>query len=478
MRQLRSYICILAFGICFHPSLTVAQAAPAKRAGSGKQASPAEQVSELTKEVQQDEALLQNPDVTSDKYRAGKVREDWVLASCKLEILTLPESIKADPVFVDGLWAACKKRLQTADPAETEVATVREEPTPAAQPPRKRNGDGSPPLACPNEPISTDRVGLEPTLEDISSGTHVLVSGKVSGQKDGKVQICVNGQPVKKLGSLEPDGTFKVDAGTLTDGETVTAQYIIPGRETRFGPVRSELVGAKSVCPGFPQDDTEAPNLSPGVDSGSNVAVAGTFKKIKKGKVRFCLDGKPQEPLVDVGNDGKFSTSFPLKSNQKIQAQLVNLAPDGSAQSFSKASNTLVAGSCKQLAGTDSTKSKPTLVAKPDSTGKIDYSGTFNKTDTLPSSTVRICVDDSEKGSTLTVSKNAFDAGTLDVKAGAVVTAQLVVTDKSGKKTYGPLSDELPVGNCSAVQSGEHDKPANLGDDREPGDFCQSASPG
>jgi hypothetical protein len=445
-----------------HP-LSFGQAPPPKRAGSSKPASPAEQVSELTKQVHQDEALLQNPDVISDKYRAGKVKEDWILASCKLELLTLPDSIKTDPVFVDGLWNACRKRLQTSEPPETKLAEDREEPTPALQQPRKSNGDGSAPPACPNEPISTDRVDLEPTVEDISSGTDVVVSGKVKGAKDGKVQICVNGQPVKKLGSLHPEGAFKVDVGRLTDGETVTAQYMIPGKGRRFSPFRSVLVGAKSSCPGLPQDDSEAPNLTPGADSGSNVVVSGAFKKIKKGKLQFCLDGKPQ-PLVDVGDDGKFSSPFStLKDNQKIQAQLVNVAANGSAQSFGKTSNTLVVGSCKQLAGTDSTKIKPILTAKPDAKGKIDYSGTFSKDDNPPSNTVRICVDDTEKGPTLTVTDKTFDAGTLDLKAGAVVTAQLVITDKNGKKTYGPLSDELPVGNCSEVQSGDTTNRPTLG---------------
>jgi hypothetical protein len=431
-----------------------------KRVTTPKKVSTADEVAELTQEVHQYEILLSKPEVTSDPYRYKKTREQWAIAFCNLELLTLPAPLIKDPVYTEGLFAACKKRLSTDENVEDNVSSA---DTSVSAPAKKENTDANT-ASCPNEPDYSNRVDLEPALKAISPGSNVLISGSVPGAKSGQIRLCVNNRPIPKLARLDPDGTFKAEVGTLTGGEFVSAQFVGTSKSREFGPPRTVIVGKTATCPGQTQDKSaEAPDLTPPVASGDKVVVAGSFKKLKSGKVQFCVDNTPQGDPVDIGTDGKFSITIPtLKNGQEILAQSVNLAADGSVQSFGPASNTLVAGSCQELGSNGDTKLKPKFSGTPDGSGSIAYSGIFSVVP--PSGTVRVCVNDIEKASSLKIDdKGAFNAGALDLKAGDVAVAQFVASDSNSKTKFGPVSDEIPVGTCLAAQNVKDQSPSISG---------------
>ena len=331
-----------------------------------------------------------------------------------------------------------------------------------------KNGAGS--GACPNEPIATDQVGLKPSLDPISAGAKVSVKGKLSKPSSGNIQICVNGQPAGKLAPVTADGTFNTDVGTVTDGETIMAQFV--GDDGTLGPYRSVKVGAKDTCPGLPQDNSEGPSLNP-VDAPANagdpVSISGSFKSRKSVKalsLEFCIDGTPQTVTVDVDDNGNFPASnVTVKKKTAAQAGTDDGLPKivaqavtgGPTQAFSPVSKAIVVGSCSQLAGGNSNKADKPSLKTTTTNGQTTYLGTF---DQQPSSTtVRICINDAPTTPTFTAAKDTSGSGynfkvtSLKVNPGDVVQAQIVTTDATTKKnTYGPLSDESPVGPCTATK--------------------------
>jgi hypothetical protein len=96
---------LIAWMFC-SPLVAVGQTSSSKRPAPKKTPTAAEQIAALSKQVQEYQAQLVHPDVASDPYRSNKIKELWVLASCQLEVQSLPAPVIQDPKFVDGLYAA------------------------------------------------------------------------------------------------------------------------------------------------------------------------------------------------------------------------------------------------------------------------------------------------------------------------------------------------------------------------------------
>lgn len=120
MRPPQSVSCLLIAWMLCSPLVAAGQTGSTKRSTPTpkKAASAADQIVALTKEAQQYQTLLQNPDVASVPELSNAVKEKWIIATCQIEVLSLPASIMQNATFVDQLAAACSKRLH-AQPSPT-----------------------------------------------------------------------------------------------------------------------------------------------------------------------------------------------------------------------------------------------------------------------------------------------------------------------------------------------------------------------
>jgi hypothetical protein len=100
MRAFPSATLSLIAWLALNPLAVVGQTSSTNRTVPKKPATTTDQLTALTQQVQEYQKLLQNPDVTSDTYRKNKIKELWIVASCQVEVLSLPTSVVKDPTFV------------------------------------------------------------------------------------------------------------------------------------------------------------------------------------------------------------------------------------------------------------------------------------------------------------------------------------------------------------------------------------------
>jgi hypothetical protein len=249
--------------------------------------------------------------------------------------------------------------------------------------------------------------------------------------------------------------TYYIASGGVTDAKTCQATSSVVG--CSVGAILVPFPRPKLVrmCPNEPLDATSGPPTLNALDVGDD-SVTGKLPKTASGTVKLCRGGLPLGSAVAVDAKGEFtvtgltklSAAESLKAGDKVQAQFTSTENVSGSPSAN-----LTVGSCAgdKVTGTNP---QPTLISSTDGTGRVTYEGSVTG-----ATTVRICVDDLERAS-VAVTSDSFSAGSLDVKAGSVLVAQ-TVSGNAPNKEYGPLSNQIAVGNCSSVETGNSaSKPA------------------
>lgn len=228
--------------------------------------------------------------------------------------------------------------------------------------------------------------------------------------------------------------------------------------------------------PGLATIPCPNPNINKNVEAvpilnaieSSQKIITGEAKHAQgmRAEVQICSDGN-RLARFDVPTSGQFSVKIdkdlaksPESPAPKVQAQLI-LKPSGESE-YSKIDEVTV-GSCTRAA-TATDLDKPTLTPEPINTDKSEapsYSVTVPKLAKGKSANVRICVDDLEdkKGTVASGSKFTTALDPKRAKPGAVAIAQVISDD--GKK-YGPVSDEVAIGGCSAKWEGDSESVPTL----------------
>ena len=176
------------------PLAVFGQTGSTKQSTTKKAATSADQTATLTKEVQQYQTLLQNPDVISVPALSSAIKEKWITATCQLEVLSLPPSVIQNPTFVDQLSSACSARLHAA-PSRLRPLQPRR-PSLERSPLRKR------PRPLHSGGVSCWRSGSG-RLPDISGDQFRYINSRQQRrQKDGPSDVGPGGDGTSKRNRL------------------------------------------------------------------------------------------------------------------------------------------------------------------------------------------------------------------------------------------------------------------------------------
>jgi hypothetical protein len=120
--------------LCFDSAF--AQQASSQKAAA-KTATVSQQLAALTKQAEQYQALLQDPDVSSSPELTAAVREKWIEVACRAKQLNLSLLGIQDAALSKQLYDSCTLRLRSsqsgkvnAPPATTSGATASSQPPP------------------------------------------------------------------------------------------------------------------------------------------------------------------------------------------------------------------------------------------------------------------------------------------------------------------------------------------------------------
>jgi hypothetical protein len=466
------------------PLVAAGQTSSTKRSTVKKALTPAEQIATLTQEVQEYQALLQKPDVASDAYRRNKVKEQWIIATCNLEVLSLPASVVHDPKFVDGLKAACSERLNS-QPVEAGI-------TPPAKgavvPPKAAANDQcsvdpDPPIAsglntkygytiqCPKgvtpNAIAINTAQAQPAITDaqgrafaqgVAAALGITPPSYDSANSTVSFTFPVGAGP-QGFELLVPTASTQITTATylIAFGAVADATSCQPGPGCSIGAIRIPVPKA-TTCPNDYNSalSADVPTLD-ATDVGSDT-LTGKVPKATSGTVQLCSGGVLIGSPVSVDKTGAFTVAGlkqlaatqSMKGGVQIQAQYTN-----AVNISGPPSPVLSVGSCKQAGSSGKgTAPKTTLTESTDSTGKVTYSGKVTGATPGTTTKVRLCVDDLESSNTTAVADDgSFNAGTLDVKPGQIVAAQDFTPGTP--RSYGPISNGLAFGKCSTLGKGE-----------------------
>ena len=484
MRAIRS-VCFTLIVWMFCSALMAAGQTRSTKQSTPKKAPTA---AELSADVQNDEKLLQRPDVANSPKLSAALRADWITKTCQIEVLSLPASMQT-PEFVDEVTSACLKRLNSQETkaditsAGTGGAPVVKAPTGSpcsvVADPATASGtntkygykiqcvQGVTPKAMA---ISTSQA--QPAITDAQGKAFALGFASAQGiaftSYDSTKSIIgftfPSGANPQSFELLVPtastqltSATYFIASGSVADA--TTCQPSSPAAGCSIGailvPVPTIKLAAK--CPKEPLDTTLAAPTLDAIDVGGDSAT-GTVPKATSGTVQLCSGGVPLGSPVQVDTKGAFTVKglkqLPaaqgLKAGDKVQAQFTNTANISGPPSAD-----LAVGSCSadQPKGASSKPPVLTLSVSTDGKNMATYSGTVPG---ATSGTVRICVNDLPSGDAKTAaigSDGTFSGGTngFKVSAGDEVIAQTVSSDTPPK--YGPLSEAVPVGKCSSVET-------------------------
>ncbi|HLZ12586.1 MAG TPA: hypothetical protein VKP58_08370 [Candidatus Acidoferrum sp.] len=127
-----------------------------------------------------------------------------------------PEKVRDDGTFkivADALKKGQKVTVQfTSSKSREEVGPASEAVTVEA--------DES---QCPLAASSDSKFQL--TVDEITAGTNVVVTGRVKSDQSGTVRLCVDGAAQGPVEPVRDDGTFKILIDTLDAGQKVIAQF-------------------------------------------------------------------------------------------------------------------------------------------------------------------------------------------------------------------------------------------------------------
>lgn len=392
MRTAHSVFVIPIVWILCSPLTAVAQtnsaagAATPKKPSSTGEPSRQEQIVTLTKEVEDYQAALLNPDVASDANRTSQTKDLLINATCQLEALEMPPALTQDPKFVDGLLAACSDRLHGQ-----------------AQQSGVTNGIAQP------HPVGSPSVKTSAASNSTAS----------NGTAD-----------------------YYIASGAVTDDTACASNPTNPG--CAAGSISVPIPNSESAvaCPTDTRNaSVETPKLNAVNLGASSAVVSGTIAATANGKVQLCSDGKPLGSATPV-TKGTFSvtfdssSAFKLTNGQKILAQFTNQQGESGEPTAA-----VTVGSCKAAASTGTT---PTLSVDPSDKSKVSFSGTVKGAD---SGYVRICVDDLPAGQPVEIvtgGKYAGSTSSISLKAGSNVTSQ-TCTGASCVAPFGPVSEIVPI---------------------------------
>lgn len=252
----------------------------------------------------------------------------------------------------------------------------------------------TPVAKCPNESVN---MGLASATLDPIETTSTSVAGKVQGVTTGQIQVCVAGKP---LGDPVPvtvdnsNSTFTVNVPkgtTLTNGQTVVAQYISPstnGGSNTYGPAldaNSVLVGS---CKLDALKSGVVPILSVSQPDGQGMVTlkgkatsdaSGKAVSVAKGTtVRICVNDVPDESAksLPIGTDGTFdggTITLKVQANAQIVAQTVipsTLSTPGAPPTYGPLSP-IVSVSSNLVVGSVQQSGKPFTIL----IGGVEYAG-------------------------------------------------------------------------------------------------------
>jgi len=200
---------------------------------------------------------------------------------------------------------------------------------------------------------ATSAAGTEttPTIDPADPGD--TVSGKLENAKSGKVEICVNGKSAGQA-DVNASGAFAITLSTAVKyGDMVAAQVVTPATVAGGAPTYGALGAVVSVGKCSEQGTGPRPTLD---SIGSAGLVTGTLAKGESGFVRICADDREvQRSYADASGGGKFafSLSTPLKTGQKISAQLVTSANATQPETYGAASDATTYEDSKAAAATN-----------------------------------------------------------------------------------------------------------------------------
>ena len=468
------------------------QAISSKRAAAKK----APTAAELSADVQNDEKLLQSPDVANSPKLSDAIKADWIKKICQIEVLSLPTSMMQNPEFVDEVSSACLKRLNGQEQVG-DIASASSGGMPVAKPP------GGPPCSVvsslPTASGDNTKYGYEircakgvtPDAIAISTAQAQPAVTEAQGKAFAQGFAAALGIPPPSYDSANSTVSFTLPAGagshsfeflmpTASTQVTTATYFIASGGAGVTKCLSSSPSGQCSIdailipvpkattCPNESVVlNVSTPKLN-AVDVGSDSA-SGTLPKGTKGTAQLCSGaGVPLgKPVTVDTTTGDFSvtglTKLPaaqtLKAGDNIAAQFTNAANISGPPSAN-----LTVGNCKADQPADQTKGASSKLPAPtkldisvDANNMATYSGT------VPNGTkgvVRICVGDvpipNSDAKTARISSDGnFSGGTnsFSVKAGDTIYAQICTPGSTSDTWFGTIraSEFTHAGNGRAA---------------------------